>query len=237
LEHRPILDPRNVTPTGTTTLTWPTPKAIRDLGYIPDLKAIQAGDLLLISHISPNWFSRCIAKFQQKGGYAPEAARWTHAAVYAGDGYVCEATGRGVVTVQLFKYLMGKNLLLFRRSPDLVLEDGQRLVIKAQSRLNKPYPFHFLPFIAHQALHGFWRTNSSTRLRAPICSVLFADAYSYITGKTIENRESGEITPAFLSQTSQLVDVHVEWLRIEPVPDAWNGFPRSEDDAARGEVS
>ena len=187
---------------------------MRRLGVIPDLGSLQPGDLLLVSSISPTVISKAVTKFQKIGGYPEEHARWHHAAVYLGNDYVCEATAtRGIVQTQIYKYLIGAHLLRFRRVPMLNVEQRYQLAIMAMTRLGDRYGHANLLNLAGAALEGFWNQNFFSRPKRLVCSELFSEAYTLVTRRILG---SGEVTPAFLSLTSNLDDVKVNWLTICP---------------------
>jgi hypothetical protein len=218
LPVRPILDPRDVTPSGEWVPPGPIPPATRDFGVVPDFAAIQPGDLLLVTALNPGLVSRGIRAIQTRGGYDAGDGQWTHATIYTGNGRLVEATRKGVHPTAMYRYLTGEHLLLFRRSPDLTLEQGYQVAIRALEKCGRPYDNYSAALLGlHAALFGLWQTPPWRPPRSTcICSMLFADAFSWVTGKTIENRESGEVTPAFLSQTQSLIDVPVTWQRIVP---------------------
>ena len=215
---RRILDPRNVIPDGHWVPPGPLPHAVRRFGAVPHFDAIQPGDLLLIREIRPGIVAKGIEAFQAISGHDSDAAKWTHATVYTGNGYIVEVTITGVRWSSIYKYCTGNHLMLFRRSPDLSLEQGYQVAIRSLHHLRRKYDVGAAALIGfHTAAFGLWR-NSLWRpaLSTSICSMLYAEAFSWVTGKTMENRESGEITPAYLSQTQSLIDVPVGWREIVP---------------------
>jgi hypothetical protein len=70
--------------------TWippgPIPRALRAFGKFPNLDQWRPADLLLVASITPDAAVPQIVNAQARGGYAPEDARWQHAAVYIGEG-------------------------------------------------------------------------------------------------------------------------------------------------------
>jgi hypothetical protein len=235
LPVRPILDPRDVSPCGGWVPPGPLPPATRAFGAVPDFSAIQPGDLLLVTALKPGLVARGIRAIQTRGGYAAADAQWTHATIYTGNGRVVEATRSGVHPTAMYKYLTGGHLLLFRRSPDLTLEQGYQVAIRALEKCGRRYDNYSAVLLGlHAAFFGLWQTPPWQPPRSTcICSMLFADAFSWVTGKTIENRESGEVTPAFLSQTQSLVDVPVTWHRIVPATALAKTERADEDDRAQ----
>lgn len=68
-----------------------------------------------MSSLQPDAVTRQIIAAQTRGGFGAEDARWQHAAVYLGDGYVIEATLRGVRYAPIYPYLGSYRLRLRRR--------------------------------------------------------------------------------------------------------------------------
>src|SRR6476659_3689762 len=70
------------------------PPAARKWGRMLDLEDLEPGDLILFRPVNPNLdkISQLIIAAQMQAGFSEEDARWTHAAVYLGDGeLICEA--------------------------------------------------------------------------------------------------------------------------------------------------
>ncbi len=211
------LDPRNRVTVGTWQPKEPIPEWIRGFGLYPDTSSWLPGDLILVSNIEPNWSHKIIEWVQRKGGYSNDDARWHHAAVYLGDDSICEADTDGVKYKPIYRYVKGKHLIRVRRDNDLDLNTRWRIALRSMTKLKEAYGFLYLPSLLDSAISGFWQPNSKS-LRVPshakICSQLYADAYSTVTGKVLYNTSSGEITPAFLSLTSQLSDINSHWLEV-----------------------
>ena len=198
----------------------PLPPELRSFGFYPDISQMRAGDLILLSPVKLSGISKKIAEAQESGGYAPEDARWTHAAVYAGARVgLCEATRRGVHVSLLHEYI-GKHLFRVRRDPSLDRETGWDIVVNALVRLNTPYSLRSIGTIFRRAKGpGLWARQelSAHEKEASICSQLYAEAYSIATGKTLWNCVGKEVTPAYLSQANALTDIAMQWRRIGSV--------------------
>jgi hypothetical protein len=174
---------------------------------------------VLLRSVRPSWMSRAIVRAQLRGGYAETDARWTHAAIYMGDGYnVCEANvgpgKRGVAVAPLWNYC-GATAVRVRRPLALSETDGWLLVMTALTQLRKTYDLVYVFRLAVLALRGkgFW--HSSTRVRvspsALVCSTLYADAYTSQTRRVL-GEHNGYCTPGFLSYSSDFEDVPCSWL-------------------------
>jgi hypothetical protein len=211
-----FLDPDAMTTRGLWSARGPLPQAVRTFGRYPDLALWQPGDLVLVSAIRPGCIARRIIAAQERGGFAPEDARWHHAAVYVGDGRICEATLRGVRTNDLYAYI-GTHRIRVRRDPQLTPDDGYRIALAAFGRLRWYYSSWTLVRMLLQSLRGFYAEPVGLRFTAShsiICSMLYADAYSLVTRRVLGNTAGETTTPAFLSSTALLEDVAVGWARI-----------------------
>lgn len=214
------LDPRL---TQNVSLEWippgPIPEKVRKFGFYPNVDDWLPGDLILVSNIEPNWTHGVIEGVQKLGGYSEEDARWHHAAVYLGsNGEICEADIGGVIHSSINRYSTGCHLIRVRRDPDINNDERWQIAIRSLTKLKQGYAYGHLIHIFFLARAGFHKLNvrfNEPPKRAKICSQLYKDAYTPITGKMLENPQSGEITPAFLSLTNQLKDVIVSWKRIQ----------------------
>jgi hypothetical protein len=97
------------------------PDAARNFGKLVDTTALSPGDLLLTRELEPDAISTSISDVQARGGYHPNDGRWSHAAMYLGDGdNIVEATfnnlaDASVRITSLGEYCDGKHSLRFRR--------------------------------------------------------------------------------------------------------------------------
>ena len=212
-----VLDPRDRTTTGRWIPPGPIPPSLRQFGQFPNTHAWHPGDLLLFSALIPSRMSRAIIRGQERGGYAPEDARWHHAAVYLGDGItICEASIGGVHCVPVYRYVE-THLLRIRRDETLSPDKRWLIAMNALTRLGSRYALERIFSLARQARQGYWRRGNTLPLlgmRAVICSELCNDSYSLVTGRLLVAAASGTVKPSDLSMTPQLVDVETSWLRI-----------------------
>jgi hypothetical protein len=213
-----VLDPAVQSTIGFWTPPGPVPKQLRSFGRVPNIDQWLPGDLILVSAARPAFSSRGIIQAQEEGGFAPEHARWHHAAVYVGDLRICEATVlRGVVTEFLYRYI-GSHLLRVRRPPGLKPDQHWQIAVNALFRLGQNYSAGTILKMFWRSRRGFW--NPSGRLSPPIstqatiCSQLYADAYSLTTRQALGNTAGETPSPAFLSSTPQLQDVALGWYSI-----------------------
>jgi len=129
------LNPLDAQPSG---MTWqpagPLPIEVRRFGLFPNVDDWLPGDLVLVSHVQPDWIQRQIMEAQGRCGYAPDDAQWQHSAVYMGDAYVCEAGTSGVRYEKIANYV-GSHKIRVRRDFSLTPDDRWRLAIQAVVRL------------------------------------------------------------------------------------------------------
>jgi len=196
---------------------------VRTFGKIVDTSKLRPGDLMLSQDLEADTISKLITSVQAEGGYAGADARWTHAAMYLGDGEnIVEATfeslssGGSVRMTSLDDYCHGNYVLRFRRSKYIDgAEAGFRLCIRALSRIRQPYDFI-------QAARLWWDVrirkntlnagnNRRTAAEAVICSTLYAEAYDEALRRRL-GEIGGVCVPAWLSVSDEFDDVDVGWL-------------------------
>jgi len=212
-----FLDPRNTDFAGTWKPYGPIDRGVREFGFFPDINNWFPGDLLLVSSIKPRWISSQIIKAQERGGYSGKDAIWHHAALYLGEGSICEASARGVHVQDMFSYI-GTHLLRLRRDPQLKADDRYRLAMYALFRLRQSYSFRTIVQLFFWSFSGYWKDSEMAvypfGIGAVICSELYANAYSMATSKLICNPFPRFVVPAALSMTSTLEDVPIRWRKI-----------------------
>ncbi len=216
MQAQRVLDPRHPVAEGEWKPPGPLPRGLREFGYFPDLSKLWPGDLLLVSALKPTVGSKAIAWVQEKGGYGVDDARWHHAAVYVGARIgICEANLHGVAASAMYPYI-GGYLLRARRDPHISREEGWEVAAHSLIRIHTKYSKSTILKLVKKAFGGYWKrvADSEDTRRAVICSRLYSDAYSAVTGRVLWNAVSQEVTPAFLSQTPLLSDIPMKWLKI-----------------------
>ena len=216
MTQQQILDPDDTSTSGTWTPPGPIPKSVRSFGRFPDIDSWRPGDLVLVSSSKQPYLSRKIIAFQENGGFAPDDARWHHAAVYVGQRRICEALVTGVTTSLIYKYI-GNHKLRVRRDPQISPSDGYEVALNAMLRMRSSYSFWTILRMMFQSRRGFYDQPAGMSLassRATICSKLYADAYSLATMRVLGNAADDVPTPAFLSSTNLLQDVPSSWFAI-----------------------
>jgi len=210
-------------PGGTTRVARALPAATRSFGKLLDCSVLRPGDLMLTRDLSPEWTGKLISEVQTKGGYAERDSRWSHAAMYVGDGaHVVEATfdspmgGGDVRLTTLDDYCQGHAALRFRRSRFITSDvEGWKLCVRAMSRLRLPYSFAKAIDMWFRVVirkTGFFDDQEKYPVsKAVICSTLYADSYNEITRRSL-GEVSGACVPAWLSVTDEFEDVKTQWL-------------------------
>jgi hypothetical protein len=86
------------------------------------------------------------------------------------------------------------------------------------ARLRNAYSQWSVAKLFARSFPGFWHDSGDSvsffGVNAVICSQLYADAYAMATSKLITSVPSVQVTPAALSETSQLADVELHWNSI-----------------------
>ena len=212
-----VLDPIGTETARSPNLSQPVrlPARVRKFGFIPDFEDWLHGDLLLVSKRSRNLIESQIVTTQTSLGHAPEDARWHHAAVYIGDGFLCEARPGGVRYRPVVESIDQNTLFRVRRSNDLNETERFRIAIHALMRLSRSYAYGsvmrtlFRPFSPARFVLAL-----RPRKRALICSQLYHDVYAEVTGSNLIEYIDKDIVPAELSAAHKLQDVKLHWIRL-----------------------
>jgi hypothetical protein len=208
-----VLDPADNNTRGTWTSPSVLPRPVRSFGRFPNVDDWQPGDLILFSATNPSFMSRQIIEAQKRADYRDEDARWHHAAIFAGRAHICEAVPSGVAHREIYDYI-GTHQIRVRRAPDLTRDQGWQLVVHAMVHIGKRYAFASAARLGVMSFRRFGkRRNSRPPKGMMVCSQLFVDAYSMLTGVVLWEPQAVE-TPAFLSATPKLHDVATHWCDI-----------------------
>lgn len=212
-----FLDPGDNQTNGSWRPSGPIPAEVRRFGRFPNIDDWLPGDLLLVAAVKPDWIQQEIVKAQERRGYDSVDARWTHAAVYMGDGYLCEAGTSRVRYAPVATYV-GDHLIRVRRDSALTETERWRLAIQAVVRLGEPYDFRKIFSIYKTSFSTSWTSTMRAQFRqkgrSVICSQLYFDAFSAVTGKLLPLNDLTAVTPAALSLTPGLQDVSLHWQQI-----------------------
>lgn len=199
-------------------------------GLVIDTSRLEPGDLILTrpANGQAEDISKMIQNAQKLGGLVERHARWTHAAVYLGDGeHICEANFKitgwksGVMIRSIHVYSDKKHIIRARRPKVKDHKQRIRIAIGALHNLGKGYSF--------REIFYFWRASRSgkgifngrdRRLRIPpktlVCSTLYQDAFNF-SGSGTMLRLGSLCTPAHLSASEdfEVDDPELGWLKIE----------------------
>jgi hypothetical protein len=191
------------------------PRSVRHFGRYPNFDEWRPGSLLLF-HVPEKTplVSRLIIKAQE-GAYYHQHARWHHAAVYVGGGFLCEAHVRGGVQYRPLDNYIGKHWIRVRCDDRMSESQGYELAIRAMTRLRESYGFSEILKLSWLAIKGFpARSPLALAPKGAICSHLYDMAYRGVTKRMLYDTGDRPIMPAELSMTDELKDVPVCWRRI-----------------------
>ncbi len=174
------------------------------------------GDVLLVAGTS--LVSRWICQVQTQGGFHSAHAPWTHAALYIGGGRVVEASPLGGVRVGSVAVATFRRCCLVRRrlDPPMKIEQRYEIAVNALTDLRRGYGLGAVPRLAFQAWRRRlwehdWRPNVDGVI---ICSTIVRNAYSRALYIDLIPGMVGVAWPADLSQTTELADVPVGWVKV-----------------------
>ena len=213
-------------PIGERSIGWALPVATRKFGKLLNTDDLWPGDLVLTREVKPGRVSRTISEVQVEGGYSTEHSKWTHAAMYLGDGEnVVEATfdevflGGSVRITNLNDLCEGSTILRVRRSSYVLTpQEGWRMCVRALGRLKEEYSLSraiSMWFDVKVMKVGFY-SEEMRRSASPavVCSTLYADAYNLALHRNI-GEANGSCVPAYLSGSAEFVDRHISWVAIK----------------------
>lgn len=199
------------------------PPAVRKFGKFIDTSMLDPGDLVLTRDIAPDNVSKLITKTQYDLGYGEDDARWTHAAVYVGDGFrLIEATfdsvlRGGKVKLSFIYDYCGQHALRCRRPKEVARDPiGWTLVLEAATLLGEKYDFAAALKLFWEGWKsvGKWDANTQAYVSPGIvCSTLYADCFAKVTRKCLG--DSGTCVPAYLSCCEDFEDLSVNWRQMK----------------------
>lgn len=210
-----FLDPSNLNANSDWYPSGPLPPAVREFGRYPNIDDWRPGDLLLFHKPSRRSISSTAIIKAQGRAFADEDARWHHAAVYVGDGHLCEATvWKGVIYSPIHNYFMS-HWIRVRRPDNLLAEQDFYIAINSLTRLTERYSKFRALKIGLRSIMGLWRPIPlSDESNAMICSALYQSAYISVTHRLAATAHGRPILPADLSQSGRFSDVAIHWRAI-----------------------
>jgi hypothetical protein len=190
-----VLDPTTPGTRGTWRPKQALPHRVREFGRWPNTDSWRVGDVLLFSEVKPSSLGRKIRNLQESVGFAPEHARWTHAALYVGNDYMCEATPPRVRYCGIDDRI-GSHFIRVLRDPTLTGEQAAQFAISTVAQVRKPYSYAVILWLAIRAA-GFRRTSLYPRwVLGHTCSMLISLTYAYAGQRIIGDVMPEAVTPA-----------------------------------------
>jgi hypothetical protein len=181
--------------------------------------------------------SRLIEWMQRRAGFQSDDARWTHAAIYAGNDLLIEANwskksnhsndprdktiGQGVRTVRVFDYAPAAFFRL-RRCNSISAEESKKIVQFARGHVGKDYDFAgAIKWLRLPLMTTLFRLTPKPRrqqlsaLRGGyVCADLYAYAFAQVLNRLPDEAADNVTVPANLSRTPELTDIKLEWRRV-----------------------
>lgn len=229
----PILDPTNVLP-GQIRGKYPKgdlPNLTQEqleFGLVPDKDQIKPGDLLLTRSIQKKGLSSSAIREAQHAQYSDRTS-WTHAAIYAQDWRVIEATpAKNVSSVNIIGWLPHTKILVRRPKAFENMQDSDALLYGMSIALEAAMFQGVAAYSMKSALGIFRRVTGTmksvfvdhdeTDTRSIVCSGLYAKCYGIARQVSLltpdMQRQNTPVTPALLANVSSLYDVDVGWMQL-----------------------
>ena len=133
-----------------------------------DIAFLRPGDIIFFQ--GKSFISRGIRTFSN--------SKWSHVALYVGDGYVIEATAAGVEKNALIPLLKHANRTAVGRIPGLTVENQHLMIDKAYSMIGEKYDvwqlLTFSLYFAFRKIGIIWPFLIGDKAGAVVCSALIA---------------------------------------------------------------
>lgn len=184
---------------------------------LPNPNDLKIGDIVLVSPRFPTWSQRRIINKHLKA-YAADHACWTHAAIYIGNGLLCEAVLSGVREHSVYEYFEAYKVRV-RRAEFASEHERFAVAIRAMRRLGSKYSIGSIYTIATSSKKKFSKPGGQSYsqrggMTSMICSMLCFDSYFEVTNESPLNDAVDLATPADFSQSGKFSDVQVGLLRL-----------------------
>ena len=184
-------------------VSWPA-------ASVPNFSEWRPGDIVLVA----NDGSKAGLGIQTAQGLARdarvrEAARFTHAAVYVGDGMLIDATVQSGISRRSVWYYCQRRALTLRRVPDASIPaaDIEAIAVAATRHIGEPYSLS-------AAVFSKLIPNTEPNPRRLYCSTFVGLVVAEATGlRLTANREHRPLHPATLAIHPELRAVELEWRR------------------------
>jgi hypothetical protein len=200
-----------------------------EFGRIPNTTGWLPGDLLLtrVAKEPPeSRFTRFIVAAQERQ-FKMEDARWSHAAVYAGDDHIVEAefdktaAARVGVIISHISNCVPEQIIRVRRDQRLTAANRDHIVARARSLVGEGYSLRraFELWVNLQAeKHDIRIPHISSEPKyygtprgGVVCSDIFAIAYGEATLRHAAPAARRYVTPAALSHSRNFEDLPLCW--------------------------
>jgi cell wall-associated NlpC family hydrolase len=139
-----------------------------------DTCTLQPGDIIFFQ--GTHFISRGIRAFTN--------SKWSHVALYVGNGYVIEATAAGVEKNKLDPLTKRASRIAVGRIPDLKVEDMTRMIDKAYSLIGEKYDvwqlLTFGIYFAFRKIGIIWPFLIGDKAGEVVCSALVATCAAVI---------------------------------------------------------
>lgn len=190
-------------------------------GILPDMAGWHDGDVLLFRNATQNAMGTLITASMTRR-YGAAAARWTHAAIYAGEGMIIQAVAsnpRVVQEVAISRYVPSR-VIARRAIPILTDAERREIVAAARATIGRNYNYMRamqagLAGLKIPQRQRLGRRKRAAALRACICSDVVIDAYLIGANVTLAPDVTGVASPAALYLDTNLKFQPVTLCRIQ----------------------
>jgi hypothetical protein len=148
-----------------------------------DIGSLRPGDIIFFQ--GKSFISRGIRAFTD--------SKWSHVALYVGDGYIIEATAAGVEKNVLRPLIYRANRVAVGRIPNLTVDNQHRMIDKAYSMIGDKYDvwqlLTFSLYFAFRKIGIIWPFLIGDKAGEVVCSALVAICCMIIPlkfGKTLK---------------------------------------------------
>lgn len=190
-------------------------QATHKFGYAPDMSAPRPGDVVLTRARAAIDIGGHILDFAQRRKASPDAAFWSHAALYLGDNLVVEAVPSAIRIGNLTDYVPS-HFLDFRTLDSLTDQQRYEICIQACSKIGQPYSRAQIVKIAKHILLDLNPAQLEIDVEDEyICSHLIFESYLFAINLGIATPGAAKrVRPADLAETQLLSKPTVGWVKI-----------------------
>ena len=180
--------------------------------YCPNFTDWKLGDIVLIAGYGSAGILIQNAQLASRNPLMNKGARWTHAAIYVGDGMVVDAAmSAGVMERSLWEYCEHRAITVRRLDdPSIPQAEIADIAARAKKHINKPYS-------AWQALIAAlgWPPARVPNANSLYCSTFAGLVVAQATTVRLWNDPAHQpFFPAIIAQHPELKPVTLEWRNI-----------------------